>query len=54
MAVTDDGIRHEPSLGIAPKLVNQIFISIKNINKEKLQRMIWFMDLQQQPMSPIL
>jgi branched-chain amino acid transport system ATP-binding protein len=25
----------EPSLGIAPKLVNQIFISIKNINKEK-------------------
>jgi len=26
---------YEPSLGIAPKLVNQIFISIKNINKEK-------------------
>lgn len=26
----------EPSLGIAPKLVNQIFISIKNINKEKM------------------
>ena len=25
----------EPSLGIAPKLVNQIFISLKNINKEK-------------------
>ena len=25
----------EPSLGIAPKLVNQIFISIKNNNKEK-------------------
>ena len=25
----------EPSLGIAPKLVKQIFISIKNINKEK-------------------
>ena len=25
----------EPSLGIAPKLVNQIFESIKNINKEK-------------------
>jgi len=25
----------EPSLGIAPKLVNQIFISIKNINREK-------------------
>ena len=25
----------EPSLGIAPKLVNQIFNSIKNINKEK-------------------
>ena len=25
----------EPSLGIAPKLVNQIFASIKNINKEK-------------------
>jgi len=25
----------EPSLGIAPKLVNQIFISSKNINKEK-------------------
>ena len=25
----------EPSLGIAPKLVNQIFLSIKNINKEK-------------------
>ena len=25
----------EPSLGIAPKLVNQIFIAIKNINKEK-------------------
>ena len=25
----------EPSLGIAPKLVNQIFVSIKNINKEK-------------------
>ena len=25
----------EPSLGIAPKLVNQIFISIKNINKDK-------------------
>ena len=25
----------EPSLGIAPKLVNQIFISIRNINKEK-------------------
>jgi branched-chain amino acid transport system ATP-binding protein len=25
----------EPSLGIAPKLVNQIFFSIKNINKEK-------------------
>ena len=25
----------EPSLGIAPKLVNQIFSSIKNINKEK-------------------
>jgi branched-chain amino acid transport system ATP-binding protein len=25
----------EPSLGIAPKLVNQIFTSIKNINKEK-------------------
>ena len=26
----------EPSLGIAPKLVNQIFASIKNINKEKI------------------
>ena len=25
----------EPSLGIAPKLVNQNFVSIKNINKEK-------------------
>ncbi len=25
----------EPSLGIAPKLVNQIFSAIKNINKEK-------------------
>ena len=25
----------EPSLGIAPKLENQIFVSIKNINKEK-------------------
>ena len=25
----------EPSLGIAPKLVNQIFMAIKNINKEK-------------------
>ena len=25
----------EPSLGIAPKLVNQIFRAIKNINKEK-------------------
>ena len=25
----------EPSLGIAPKLVNQIFVSIKNINKQK-------------------
>mgnify|MGYP001375637392 FL=1 len=25
----------EPLLGIAPKLVNQIFLSIKNINKEK-------------------
>ena len=25
----------EPSLGIAPKLVNQIFSSIKNINKDK-------------------
>ena len=25
----------EPSLGIAPKLVNQIFVSIKNMNKEK-------------------
>jgi len=25
----------EPSLGIAPKLVNQIFLSIRNINKEK-------------------
>ena len=25
----------EPSLGIAPKLVNQLFASIKNINKEK-------------------
>ena len=25
----------EPSLGIAPKLVNQIFSSIRNINKEK-------------------
>ena len=25
----------EPSLGIAPKLVNQIFQSIRNINKEK-------------------
>ena len=25
----------EPSLGIAPKLANQIFASIKNINKEK-------------------
>ena len=25
----------EPSLGIAPKLVNQIFIAIKNINKQK-------------------
>ena len=25
----------EPSLGIAPKLVNQIFLSIKNINREK-------------------
>ena len=25
----------EPSLGIAPKLVNQIFVSIKNINREK-------------------
>ena len=25
----------EPSLGIAPKLVNQIFIAIKNINKHK-------------------
>jgi len=24
----------EPSLGIAPKLDNQIFVSIKNINKE--------------------
>ena len=26
---------NEPSLGIAPKLVNQIFVAIKNINKEK-------------------
>ena len=25
----------EPSFGIAPKLVNQIFVAIKNINKEK-------------------
>ena len=25
----------EPSLGIAPKLVNQIFLAIKNINKKK-------------------
>ena len=25
----------QPSLGIAPKLVNQIFLAIKNINKEK-------------------
>ena len=25
----------EPSLGIATKLVNQIFLAIKNINKEK-------------------
>ena len=25
----------EPSLGIAPKLVNRIFLAIKNINKEK-------------------
>ncbi len=25
----------EPSLGIAPKLVNQLFLAIKNINKEK-------------------
>ena len=25
----------EPSLGIAPKLVNQIFIAIRNINKQK-------------------
>jgi len=25
----------EPSLGIAPKLVNQIFLAIRNINKEK-------------------
>ena len=25
----------EPSLGIAPKLVNQIFLAIKNINEEK-------------------
>ncbi|MGA0057644.1 MAG: ABC transporter ATP-binding protein [Pelagibacteraceae bacterium] len=25
----------EPSLGIAPKLVNQIFVAIRNINKEK-------------------
>ena len=25
----------EPSLGIAPKLVNQIFVAIKNINKDK-------------------
>ena len=25
----------EPSLGIAPKLVNQIFVAIKNVNKEK-------------------
>ena len=25
----------EPSLGIAPKLVNQIFLAVKNINKEK-------------------
>ena len=25
----------EPSLGIAPKLVNQIFVAIKNINKQK-------------------
>ena len=25
----------EPSLGNAPKLVNQIYISIKNINKQK-------------------
>ena len=25
----------EPSLGIAPKLVNQMFVAIKNINKEK-------------------
>ncbi len=25
----------EPSLGIAPKLVNQIFLAIKNINREK-------------------
>ena len=25
----------EPSLGIAPKLVNQIFNSIKNINRDK-------------------
>ena len=25
----------EPSLGIAPRLVNQIFVAIKNINKEK-------------------
>ena len=25
----------EPSLGIAPKLVNQIFVAIKDINKQK-------------------
>ena len=31
----------EPSLGIAPKLVNQIFSSIRNINKEKKLLFFW-------------
>ena len=30
----------EPSLGIAPKLVNQIFVAIKNINQEKKKTII--------------
>ena len=35
MARTKMLLLDEPSLGIAPKLVNQIFTAIKNINKEK-------------------
>jgi branched-chain amino acid transport system ATP-binding protein len=35
MAIPKVLLLDEPSLGIAPKLVNQIFTSIKNINKEK-------------------